>query len=252
MASVGPAPPLSPPTLRSVAAPTHLTPPSPLQLPSSYRTPSPIQIELELEDEVHVTARAGFESSPKGVGNRPLAAAGVDIGSMFDLAQRIELTGVIDMPVEKVPIVAAGGGAGSPLREKKACTKVRLELAFTSRRLMKLNRSAIVHGRRVQTAKRRGVSQRRSRLVEGIGGRSGETVRRWKRRKTAVACSYSFSCVVNLRAFLPTAACWVPVRENAADERVVGVAVAAHPEAARPERQEHRRVENHSACLRLE
>ena len=123
MASVGPAPPLSPPTLRSVAAPTHLTPPSPLQLPSSYRTPSPIQIELELEDEVHVTARAGLESSPKRVGNRPLAAAGVDIGSMFDLAQRIELTGVIDMPFEKVPIVAAGGGAGSPLKEKKACTK---------------------------------------------------------------------------------------------------------------------------------
>lgn len=149
MASVGPAPPLSPPTLRTVAAATpQLTTPSPLLLPSSYRTPSPIQIELELEDEVHMTARAGFESSPppKRVGNRPLAAAaGVDMGGMFDLAQRIELTGVIDMPVEKASmVVVAGGGAGSPLREKKACTKVSTELAFSRSGGIKLSILVIV------------------------------------------------------------------------------------------------------------
>ena len=173
MASVQPAPPLRPPTLRTVAATAHLTPPSPLLLPSSYRTPSTIQIELELEDEVHMTARAGFESPPKRVGNRPLATAGV-----FDLAQRIELTGVIDMPVEKASMVVAGG-AGSPLREKKACTKVSVESAFSRGGVIKLRDLVIAHDRRARTAQRRGVSRRRSRsrLVEGIGGRSGRSRR---------------------------------------------------------------------------
>lgn len=155
MASVGPAPPLSPPALRTVAATTHLTPPSPLQLPSSYRTPSPIQIELELVNEVRMTAPAGFES-------RPLAAARVDIGGMFDLAQRIELTGVIDMPIEKASGVVAEGGAGSPHKEKKACTGVSLERALISRRTFKLSLFIIVHTTGVCELQKGGASRGRA------------------------------------------------------------------------------------------
>lgn len=127
MATVGPAATLFSTTTAQRAA-AHLDPPSSPPLPpAAYRTPPSIQIELEEAprtvppiDGLVIPGHRSFDAAvaPAGLGR---------FGDAFDLAQRIELTGVIDVAYEDAQVVATAvslalGPEGK--KEKKACTKV--------------------------------------------------------------------------------------------------------------------------------
>ncbi|GAA5860846.1 hypothetical protein JCM3774_003162 [Rhodotorula dairenensis] len=101
----------------------------------TYRTPPSVQIELE-EAAHALPPRAASHLSgfvPAHEHSYPAAAAPAGSGRFrdaFDLAQRIELTGVIDMAYEEEVLVAATTtatatslGLGQEKKEKKTCTK---------------------------------------------------------------------------------------------------------------------------------
>ncbi|GAA5991016.1 hypothetical protein JCM10908_006500 [Rhodotorula pacifica] len=107
-------------------APSPVLPPT-IPPPSAYRTPPSIQIELEVEqDTSSATQLSAREPDRPSFTAVPPTRTATDFG-VFDLAQRIELTGVIDFEeataVEARRVEAPLASSSMKTKEKGACTK---------------------------------------------------------------------------------------------------------------------------------